>query len=91
MGESRQSGCVHLKKEINKVNNKDANFEEKEKIVFLIFLGQCLPSLRSQLEGTKNFVGTCKRNYTIELLKLSEVFAVNMTRTMSRCIPNECS
>lgn len=34
------------KKDFQKINNKELEFEEKEKMVFPIILGQCSPSLR---------------------------------------------
>ena len=52
------------------VHNRKAEFIEKEKRLFPIILDQCLPSLRSQLEGTKTFEETKEKNDIVELLKL---------------------
>ena len=41
------------KKDYDLVHRQKAEFIEKEKRVFPIILDQCLPSLRSQLEGAK--------------------------------------
>ena len=47
--------CVR-KKDFKKVSNKEAEFEDKEKRVFQIILGQCSPTLRLQLEGASDFI-----------------------------------
>ena len=43
------------KKDYELVHNMKPEFTEREKQVFPIILDQCLPSLRSQLKGTKAF------------------------------------
>ena len=62
------------KKDYELVHNRKAEFIEKEKRVFLIILDQCLPSLRSQLEGAKTFEETKEKNDIVELLKLIRDF-----------------
>ena len=46
------------------------NMKKKKKKVFPIIVGQCSPSLHSQLEGGKGFEKICKENDVVELLKL---------------------
>ena len=49
------------KKNLKRIHNKESEFEEKEKIVFPIILGQCSTSLWSQLEGMPNFIEISKK------------------------------
>ena len=49
------------KKDFEKAHNKESEFKAKEERATLIVLGQCSPSLRSQLEDTQNFVEICKK------------------------------
>ena len=56
------------------IHNRKADFIEKEKRAFPIILDQCSPSLKSQLEGTKNFQETCEKNDVINLPKLIHGF-----------------
>ena len=63
------------KKEFEKQHKRQADYEEKEKMVFPIILGQCSPSLHSQLEGGKDFKKICKENDVVELLKLIQEFS----------------
>ena len=56
-------------KDYKLVHSRRAEFTKKEKWVFPMILDQCLPSLRSQLEGTKMFEEARKKNDIVELLK----------------------
>ena len=57
------------KEDFKKVHSKESMFEEKEMSAFPIILGQCSLSLRSQLKGAPKFVGMCKKNDYVRLLK----------------------
>ena len=63
------------KKEYEAEYKRRREFEEKEKRVFPIILGQCSPSLRSQLEGGKGFEEICKNYDVVKLLKMIRGFS----------------
>ena len=53
------------KKDYELVHKQRAEFEEKEKRVLLIVLGQCSPSLRSKFKGAMSLQDTCEKNDVI--------------------------
>ena len=54
----------------DKVNDQVFDYKKNFKTVYPLILGQCLPTLGAQLEGTKSYKKINKEQDLIELLKL---------------------
>ena len=66
---------MYRKKIFKKCITKNQNLKQRK--VFPIVVGQCSPSLRSQLEGTPNFLEIYKKNNIVWLLKIIRGFCCN--------------